>query len=64
MRLRRSNVSSHSGKRLTRATRGSRAEADWEGGDIPSANADRLRGVGAGALAGMLAGFRQLAGLL
>ena len=50
--------------RLTRAARGSRAEADWEGGDIPSANADRLRGVGAGALAGMLSGFRQLAGLL
>ena len=40
-----------------------RAELEWEGGDIPSANAERLRGVGAGALAGALAGFKRLAGL-
>ncbi len=40
-----------------------RAEAEWEGGDIVSANADRLRGQGAGALAGALASFRRLAGL-
>ena len=37
-----------------------RAEAEWEGGDIPSANADRLRGMGAAALAGMLARFRRM----
>ena len=37
-----------------------RAEADWEGGDIASANADRLRGAGGGALAGMLARFRRM----
>jgi hypothetical protein len=40
-----------------------RVEAEWEGGDIPSANAERLRGEGAGALAGALAAFRRLAGL-
>jgi hypothetical protein len=40
-----------------------RAEAEWEGGDIPSANADRLRGEGAGSLAGALARFRRIAGL-
>lgn len=36
-----------------------RAEAEWEGGDIASANADRLRGLGVAALAGMLGRFRR-----
>ncbi len=37
-----------------------RAEAEWEGGDIVSENADRLRGQGVGALAGLLASFRRM----
>ena len=39
-----------------------RAEAEWEGGDISSANEDRLRGMGVGALAGLLARFKRMAG--
>ena len=41
-----------------------RAEAEWEGGDVTSANEDRLRGVGAAALAGMLARIRRMMGEL
>ena len=37
-----------------------RAEAEWQGGDISSANEDRLRGMGVGALAGLLARFRRM----
>jgi hypothetical protein len=37
-----------------------RAEAEWEGADIPSTNADRLRGMGAATLAGTLARFRRM----
>ena len=40
-----------------------RAETEWDGGDIVSANADRLRGEGVGALAGALAAFQRIAGV-